>query len=71
MSKAGDIEISVASSGYPYWCQVRYQGSERFQLHHSELRDLRYAADKAMREVRTNMRTSITRDFYKAEEKEV
>lgn len=59
MSQAGDIEISVSTTGYPYWCQVRYQGSQYFQLHHSELRDLRYAADKAMREVKSNMRSSV------------
>jgi len=69
MSKAGGIEVRVSSAGWPYWCDVLYDGESQFSLHHSELRDLRYAADKAMRECKANMRRAV--GYTKNEEKEV
>lgn len=48
MSSAGDIEIKVCSN----WAKIHHRGYEKFYIPLSELRDLRYAADKAMREAR-------------------
>ena len=48
MSSAGDIEIKVCSN----FAKVFYENNLQFSITLSELRDLRYAADKAMREAR-------------------
>jgi hypothetical protein len=54
VSKAGEFEIRV-SGPYPAWCEIRYNGERLASIHHKELRDLRYAVDKAMREAKLKL----------------
>jgi len=57
MSKAGNIEISLDKGGYPVWCSVRYNHwngeLSEFRISHTELSDLKYAAEKAMQQARS------------------
>lgn len=55
MSKAGNFEIEVWRGGYPVWCVVSHHGVERFRISHTELRDLQYTVEKAMREARLEL----------------
>jgi hypothetical protein len=56
MAAAGKFSINVWRGGHPVWCVLSYDGQEIAQLHHSDLRDLRYAVKQAMREVRKVLR---------------
>lgn len=55
MSKAGEFHIDVWQGGYPVWCVINYRGERLAQISHKELRDLRYAASKAMREAKERL----------------
>lgn len=46
MASAGKIEIEV-SAPYPCWCVVRVEGVEVARLHHRDLADLEYVAQRA------------------------
>jgi|KBSSwiStaDraftv2_1062776.scaffolds.fasta_scaffold624700_2 hypothetical protein len=56
MAIGGKFKIDVSRGGYPVWCTLFYEGKEITRLHHSDLRDLRYAAKQAMREARQQLR---------------
>lgn len=49
MASAGNFEINV-SGPYPCWCQIVYEGVTVATIHHNELSDLEYVAQKAMKE---------------------
>lgn len=52
MSKAGEFHIHVSQGGYPVWCEISYCGKRLTQISHTELTDLRYAVEKAIREAK-------------------
>lgn len=52
MSKAGDWEFNVWRGGYPAWCEIFYNGKKLAQIRHTELHDIKYAAERAINEAR-------------------
>ncbi len=57
----GDFEIYVETSGYPVWSTLRYMDQE-FRMHHTDLRDLKYAVESMMKSARLALP-----DLYKDE----
>ena len=51
-ASAGDIEITLSEGGYPIWCEILIAGKPVDRIKHTDLRDLRYAADRAMQKAR-------------------
>lgn len=49
MPKAGNFEITVYDP-YPCWVDINYKGKLTFTIPHSELSDLLYVLEKAMKE---------------------
>ena len=62
MSSAGNWKIDVARGGYPVWCVLRYSDRE-IQVRHTDLQDLRYAAERAIKECRDALPDSHRREM--------
>lgn len=54
MSSAGKFELNL-SEPYPVWVTLKIDGEEVARLTHHDLRDLEYAANKAMREAKMKL----------------
>jgi hypothetical protein len=54
MSNAGRFKIEV-SAPHPAWCRLQVDGEEIARLHHNELADLKYTAERAMVEARLKL----------------
>lgn len=51
MSSAGKWKLTHWKGGHPVWCQLHYDGREVLHgIHHNELRDLKYAIERAIKE---------------------
>lgn len=45
--KCGEFEVETFTDGYPMWVSIRYREEKILHsLHHSEIKDLRYALDR-------------------------
>jgi pyrimidine deaminase RibD-like protein len=50
MSRAGKWSIEVRGDGYPVWCRILHDDQEICGIRHTELRDLKHAVKRAIKE---------------------
>lgn len=61
MSSAGRIRIDV-SEPYPCWCRVYVDDELQFQISHTEIADLIYAAQRAAHEAEMSLKATDDED---------
>lgn len=52
---AGDFMINIWEGGYPVWCELKQGGQLLCKLRHSDLRDLEYTVNRAMKAAKSEL----------------
>lgn len=61
--KAGNIELSTWTNGYPMWMTFSCYGEEVMRLHHNELKDLAFVIERMLTQAKAIMPDSYKHEF--------